>query len=355
MRITRTMIKLKFYVCSVTLCVLSACSTPLSQRDNAAFMPLIGGDAEIVASTSLTELRRLQLISTNLVSALVQVPDMKVGTATLQISNPTTAFGNTLVRALEDAGFGIQRVSADQGLNYVTYGKRLSETEVGEVTDYSIAVGEIEVRREYNLEEGKVFPSSLLLVTGTDRIVDIVLDDTIFAEQGGVGDTFISGIGGISVDSPTTDVNTVVVNDYDAVPLGKRTNQSNVLSEARQRIYSKESSQRAINLEPYHQLRRTVLIFEDKDSNVMGRGNKQVVTELSENFEQGDVISITACSDVDGSNPVSELRAVRVEEEFVSNDVEPGAVQIEPCVRSSYRHKSDDSPVAVSIVQYRKK
>ncbi len=349
------MLKLKMCVFGVVLSTLSACETPIVQRNNAVFMPLIGGEPEVVASTSLSELRRLQLISTNLVSALVQVPEMKVGTATLQVSNPTTAFGNTLVRALEDAGFGIQRVSADQGLNYVTYGKRLSETEAGPVTDYSVAVGEIEVRREYNIKDNKIFPSSLLLVTGTDRIVDIVLDDSIFSEQGGTGDTFISGVGGNTVNSPTTDVNTVVVNDYDAIPLGKRMDQSSVLSSARQRVYKKESAERPIDLQPYNQLRRTVLIFDDKSSNVMGRGNKLVVTELAANFQQGDVFSISACSDVDGNNPEAELRAVRVEEEFVSNNVEPSAVQIEPCVRASYRHNSDLSPVAVSVVQYRKK
>jgi len=146
----------------------------------------------------------------------------------------------------------------------------------------------------------------------------------------------------------------VVVNDYDAIPLAKRTDQSNILNEARQRVYKKESSERPINLAPYRQLRRTVLIFDDKNSNVMGRGNKLAVTELAANFQQGDVFSISACSDVDGKNPEAELRAVRVEEEFVSNEVEPGSVQIEPCARASYRHKSDDSPVAVSVVQYRK-
>jgi len=348
------MINLKIYVCILLLLVFSGCAAPLSQRDNAEFMPLIGGEPIIVASTSLTELRRLQLISTNLVSALVQVPEMKVGTATLQVSSPTTAFGNTLIRALEDAGFGIQRVSADQGLNYVTYGKRLSETEAGQVTDYSVAVGEIEVRREYNLKKSKVFPSSLLIVTGTDSIVDISLDDSIFAEQGGTGDTFISGVGGNTLDSPTTDVNTVVVNDYDAKPLGKRTDQSSVLSQARKRIYSKESAERPINLEPYRRVRRTVLIFEDQGSNVMGRGNKLAITELAANFQRGDIFSISACSDVDGRNQQAELRAVRVEEEFVSHNVEPGSVQIEPCVRASYRHPSDTSPIAVSVVQHRK-
>jgi len=349
------MIKVKNGILALAITTLCACETPLMQpRDNSEFMPLVGGEPEVVASTPLVELRKLQLISTNLVSALVQVPEMKVGTATLQVSNPTTAFGNTLIRALEDAGFGIQRVSADQGLNYVTYGKRLSETEAGQVTDYSIAVGEIEVRREYNFSSKKVFPSSLLLVTGTDRIVDIVLDDTIFTEQGGSGDTFISGVGGNSISSPTTDVNTVTVNDYDATPIAKRKNQSTVLSMARQRVYSKESAERPIDLGPYSQLRRTVLIFDDKSSTVMGRGNKLAVTELASNFQEGDVFAITACTDVDGKNAAAELRAVRVEEEFVSHNVSPGSVQIEPCVRASYRHKSDQSPVAVSVVQFRK-
>jgi len=343
--------------CKHAACVLVAlfvvgCETPV-QRDNSSFMPYVGGDVNVVASTPLSELRRLQLISTNLVSALVQIPEMKVGTATLQVSNPTTPFGNTLVRALEDAGFGIQRVTADQGLNYVTYGKRFSETEAGPVTDYSVAVGEIEVRREYNLDKKNVFPSSLLLVSGTDRIDDIVLDDSIFTEQGGSGDTFISGIGGNKLSSPATEVSTVTVNDYDATPLTKRTDHSRVLSMARQRIYSKESIERPISLEPYKQLRRTVLIFEDKNSTVMGRGNKIVVGELAENFEEGDLFSITACNDVDGVNEQSQIRAVRVEEEFVSHGVEPASVQIEPCVRTSYRHNSDNSPVAVSIVQYR--
>ena len=85
----------------------------------------------------------------------------------------------------------------------------------------------------------------------------------------------------------------------------------------------------------------------------MGRGNKRAVAQLADTFEEGDVFSITACTDADGRNDEAQFRAVRIEEEFVSHGVVPMAVQIEPCIRASYRHKSDDSPVAVSIVQYR--
>lgn len=332
---------------------LSACQTQRVERDDSLFMPRVSGNGAIVAQTPVAELRQLQLISTNLVSALVQIPEMKVGTATLQVSAPNTAFGNTLVRALEDAGFGIQRVSADQGLNYVTYGKRYTETEAGPVTDFGVAVGEIEVRREYVSSEKGVFPSSLLLVSGTPNIVDIELDDEIFTEQGGSGDSFISGVGSDSIDAPSTNVNTITVNDYDATPIAKRVSHGGVLSKARQRIYAKESADSAVNLDSYQQVRRTVLIFDDKDSFVMGRGNKQAVRLLVNDFAAGDIISITSCTDVDGSNAVSTDRGIRVEEEFVSHGIDASDVQVEPCIRASYRHSSDDSPVAVSVVQYR--
>ena len=333
---------------------LSACQSKPLVRDDSQFLPFYDGDSDVVAQTPLEELRALQLISTNLVSALVQIPEMRVGSTTLQVSKPRTAFGNTLVRALEEAGFGIQRVSADQGLNYVTYGKRFSETETGPVTDYSISVGEIEVRREYNLTDGSVFPSSVMLVSGSNSIVDIQLDDEIFTEQGGVGDSFISGVGSESIDGPSTDIRTVTVNDYDTTPLEKRTTQVGVLDRARQRVYQEDSKSKPVNLVGFDQLRRTVLIFNDQTSRVMGRGNKQAIRLMVREFRAGDVYSVTACTDVDGRNEQAQTRAIRVEEEFVSHGINASAVQIEPCIRASYRHSSDNSPVAVSVVQYRR-
>lgn len=348
---SRSLVNACVVVASLT--VLGACQSTRLERNDADYLPYIGGNPQIIAQTPLFELRQLQLISTNLVSALVQIPELQVGSATLQVSNPKSAFGNTLVRALEDAGFGIQQVSADQGLNYVTYGKRFSETESGPVIDYGIAIRGIEVRREYDTTGLGVFPKSVLLVNGTDSPLDIQLDDSIFIEQGGSGDTFISGVVSGRGENATSEVSTVQVNEYDATPIDKRTDQGTVLSRARQRIYREESLANAIDLDSLQQLRRTVLIFEDKSSNVMGRGNKQAIRLMAKEFESGDVFAISACNDVDGMNAEAQYRAVRVEEEFVSHGVDSLQVHIEPCVRASYRHASDDSPVAVTIVQYR--
>lgn len=334
--------------------LISACQSAVVRRDNALFLPRIGGDAQIVSKTSLAELRRLKLIATNLVSALVQVPEMQVSNTTIQVSKPASAFGNVVVRALEDAGFGILRVSADQGLNYVSYGKRISETESGLVTDYSIAIGDIEVRREYIVRNKHVYPSSLLIVEGSDQIVDIKLDDTLFAEQGGTGDSFISGVGTSNIDGPSTDIGTVTVNDYDQTPQDKRTSHIDLLQQAKQNYYAEGAESNRSNLDNYNSIRRTVLIFNNKDTRIMGKGNKKAIELLAQNYELGDLYKISSCVDVDGSDASATIRGIRVKEEFVIRKVDSEFVYIAPCTRASYRHSSDKSPVAVTVVQLRR-
>jgi len=277
---------------------LSACQTPRVERDDTLFLPRHGGDAEVIAQTPLAELQQLQLIS--------------------------------------------------------TYGKRLAETQAGIVNDYSIAVGDIEVRREYDLTENSVFPSSLLLIRGTSNISDIKLDDNIFIEQGGSGGTFISGVGGDSANAPSTDISTVTVNAYDVKPVAQRSSTKKLLSDARRRVFESASIENNVDLDAYTQMRRTVVFFNDQNSVVMGRGNKQAIGQLADEYQVGDIYSVVACTDVDGQNNAAQSRGIRVEEEFVSHGISAAAVQIEPCVRVSYRHSSDDSPEAVSVLQYRK-
>ena len=163
------------------LSYLSACAAPESLQvvSKEDLLPRIGGNAAAIDRISPTERNHLQLIATNLIAALVQIPEMRPATATLQVSPPQTAFGNALVRALEDAGFGLQRVSADQGQRYVSYSKRLAETESGVVTDYSLAVGKIKLSREYQVQDQAIYPSSLMNITGTNYLADIELADGI--------------------------------------------------------------------------------------------------------------------------------------------------------------------------------
>ncbi len=322
-------------------------------RDNTPYLPVVGANEAIVAAASTEELRQLQLIASNLVSALVQIPELQPAVVTLQVSRAETAFGNTLIRALENAGFGLQLVSADQGKNYVSYGKRFSETDSGPITDYDIAIGKLHVRREYITTDTGIFPSSLMAVSGTQQATDIVLNDAIFREQGGAGDTFISGVQTEDDLRVRPVISEVDVNEYDTTPEAKRTSQTAIFDEAKKRFFETESQRAPVDFSAYQRSRRAVLIFSNNKTMMMGPGNKQAVRLMVREYLPGDIFVVTACTDVDGENENARVRGIRVEQEFASHGVPVDAVALAECIRASYRHESDNSEVPVEVVHYR--
>jgi hypothetical protein len=335
--------------------LLSSCVSDDAAKgvDTGALLPRLSGNAAVLNEISSVERAHLQLIATNLVATLVQIPEMRPATATLQINRPQSAFGNAIIRALEDAGFGMQVVSADQGQNFVSYRKRLSETESGLVTDYALAVGRIRLSREYVVQANAVYPSSLMNISGTDYIADIALADNIFAEQGGSDTAFISGAQRTGAPNPDLAVDTIDVNDFDELPQDKRTRQDYVFAEARQRFFEMDAMRQAPDLDQYVKHRRTVLIFDDNSTQMMGGANKRAVRLMVREFRDEDIMVIKACLDADGSDDASMNRAIRVEEELAGFGVPSESAYIAPCSRASYRHASDDSPTPVELVHYR--
>ena len=318
-----------------------------------AVSPSFGADRAVLEATSAAERAQLQLVATNLISTLVQIPQTQPGAITLQINDPKTAFGNAVVRALEDAGYGLQRVSADQGQNYVSYSKRLSETESGLVTDYEISAGNISLRREYSVTGDLIFPTSLMTISGTDSIKDVELSDAIFAEQGGTNDAFISGVQLDGEPDPDLAIKTVDVRDYDEIPQDMRTPQKVVLTQAREQYFEKQAERQQPALDDFEKYRRTVLIFDNNETQMLGDSNKQAVRNLVRGFRDDDILLIRACLDADGRNTADMNRAIRVEEELLGYGVNPESSFIAPCARASYRHSSDNSAAPVELLQYR--
>ena len=355
-------IKLRSSVAAVFVCASFGLTACAGLGDDGGYgipaediTPRVDGNSELLNSISGVERAHLQLIATNMVSTLVQIPGMKSGTITLQINAPTTAYGNALVRALEDAGFGLQRVSADQGTHFVSYSKRLSETESGLVTDYELSVGDVSLRREYSEQGPFIYPSSLMNVSGAETITDIELSDSIFVEQGGINDAFISGVQLEGEPDPNLAVKTVDVRDFDELPLDKRTSQDEVFSKARALYFEKQANRKPPSLDAFSKHRRTVLIFEDNRTQVMGDANKQAVRLLVRAFSDDDILMIKACLDADGRDDAAMTRAIRVEQELLSFGVPSESTFIAPCARASYRHSSDDSPTPVELIHYRPK
>lgn len=342
---------------ALALLVMGGCVSddPIQGVSKEDLLPRIGGNEAAIENISATERNHLQLIATNLIATLVQIPELRPATATLQINSPQTAFGNAIVRALEDAGFGMQYVSADQGQRYVSYSKSLAETESGIVTDYALAVGKIKLSREYQVTGKAIYPSSLMNIAGTDYLADIELADGIFAEQGGSGTAFISGAQQSDNPDPDLKVTTVDVNSFDELPVGKRSRQDKVLAEARQRYFEAGTLREAPDLTQFDKYRRTVLIFSDNSTQLLGSVNKRAVRLMVREFSDDDVMVIKACQDADGSDQASLNRAIRVEEELAGFGVPTESAYIAPCARTSYRHSSDNSPTPVELIHYRPK
>ena len=116
------------------------------------------------------------LIARNLIHVLAQLPELHPMQTTLQVSTPSTPFGERVLARLEDAGYGIQEVTADQGEHYVRYRAERAETETGERTRYRIAVGEVALERDYRVVEGETVPGSAMSVRGAGSR-DVALDD----------------------------------------------------------------------------------------------------------------------------------------------------------------------------------
>lgn len=295
----------------------------------------------------------LRLVVTDLVTALIQVRELNPATTTLQISSPSNELGVELYKALDVAGYGLQTVDEDQGDNYVSYAVRTAETEAGIVNDYVIRVRDIELRREYNTTEAGIFPSSLLYTKGVRNESDIVLNEQIFAEQGG-GELFLSGIDpGREGITDLSGIKEVYTDESLRVKESRRIHQEDVFAAARALAFEADRSYEATNLSGLQAQKRLILLFADNVSLKLGAANKAAVDVLSKEYESGDVFEVSACDDMDGYNESAENRAVRIKEEFMGHGIPATAIMRAPCTRTSFRHASDDSPTPVSIVLYR--
>ena len=142
------------------------------------------------------------------------------------------------------------------------------------------------------------------------------------------------------------------VNEYDRTPLEQRTQRPTQLLSARRAAIARVVTDE--ELVDYKRLRRTVLVFDDPQTRIMGSGNKQAVRLLVREFQNDDIIQVAACSDADGQNDESVQRGIRVIEEFLSYDIPVKNVVKAPCRRTNFRHSTDDSPVAVEVVHLRR-
>lgn len=316
-------------------------------------MPRMGGDPTALEGVDAAELRRLGRIATDLVSALVQFPALRPTGATLHLNPPANAFGHALVRALEDAGYGLRTVDGDGGRHYVGYARRVSETETGEVLDFRLSVGPVTLTREYAVDGEAIFPTSLLRVGGVERVPDIELAAELFAGQGGPPRSFVSGTRGVGGTTGEPRVGTVEVSGDAALRPEAAAPGRAVLDDALARAALAADADGAPPPAAQDPLRREVLILDGDGTGVLGAANKSAVRATADDLAPGDVLVIRACHGFVDHDGTAARRALRIEEELVGLGVDPSTARIAPCAGATYPDRNGAASATVELLHHR--
>jgi len=284
------------------------------------------------------------LIARNLIHTLAQLPELHPMQTTLQISTPATPFGEHLLARLEDAGYGIQEVTADQGERYVRYRAERAETETGERTRYRIAVGEIALERDYRVVDGETLPGSTMSIRGAGSR-DVALDDEMFAEE--VPEVLSVArfdaeeepvIVDLTVDSAAS---TLAASTVAASFAPTRESGEGFDAVIRKNLFETQRSNYAPLFAEYEDIRQDTLIFPN-DSLVLGEANKAVIAEYVLGLDPAtDVLSVIGCSHgrsaIDNGNELLAIgRSNRVKEAFMFAGVSHDQVLEESCWADHY-------------------
>ena len=292
------------------------------------------------------------LIARNLVNTLSQLPELHPLQTTVQVSAPATPFGRHVLARLDEAGYGIQEVSADQGVHYVRYRAERAETETGERTRYRVAVGSVAVERDYRVVDGETVPGSVQSVHGAETKDDVRLNDDVFADP---PSTALSAVrfderGEPRVVDLTVPAASPVLGaagpaasgtaaDIDAfVPDASA---SDFRSLVRQNMYETQRSNYAPLFAAYEDIRQDTLIFPN-DSLLLGEDNKAVVADYVRGLDPAtDILSVVGCSHgrtaIDNGNELLAIgRANRVKEAFMFAGLAHDQVLEESCWADSY-------------------
>ena len=287
------------------------------------------------------------LIARNLVHTLAQLPELHPLQTTVQVSAPATPFGRRVVARLDEAGYGIQEVSADQGAHYVRYRAERAETETGERTRYRVAIGPVAVERDYRVVAGETLPGSPLSVQGTEPRENVRLNDDLFADEPSAA---LSAVRFDEGEEPAVVDLTVaaaarpaagVAPALDVAPSVPGELESEFGLIVRQNMYETQRSNYAPLFAAYEDIRQDTLIFPN-DSLVLGEDNKSIIADYVRGLDPAtDVLSVIGCSHgrtaIDNGNELLAIgRANRVKEAFMFAGLSHDQVLEESCWAGDY-------------------
>jgi len=277
----------------------------------------------------------IDLIATDMVSVMIQVRELNPLITTMQYSKPVNLLGERLIDKLRLAGYGMQEVSADQGVHYIGYQTRNVEGNRGSITDVLVRIAGIEIRREYDVSDGHVVPASLMYVAGTDSFDNIELNENLFLQQS----ESVRFESGIEIEMPDSSILASIPREVGAGSNTESTgDQQNAILEARKNLLRKSRAEILSSGAEYRGLVRALVRFRGGQL-TMGRTNKEVLKRVLADFDESkDAIFVSSCvADADEGDPEQATeRSARIKEELVLSGVAIDLIVENGCIESHY-------------------
>lgn len=269
------------------------------------------------------------VVARDLVYTLAQVPELHPLKSTLQVGEPLTPFGEEVLARLDEAGYGLQRVAADHGPNYVRYRSEHIESETGERTRYVVSVGAVSVERDYALDAEGTRPRSRLLVSGVPEQT-LSTDPALF-------DGIEGGLSTVAFDSDLEpEIRDVALGAASPSVSAAPRAQSAFGTAIKRNMYETLVSNYADVFTDFEDIEQSVLVFPN-DSLRLGESNKETIARyVSELDPATDVLSVIGCSHgttaIDNGNELLAIgRANRVKEAFLFAGIDHDQVLEESC------------------------
>jgi len=233
----------------------------------------------------------IELVARDLLYVMAQL--LEPNETTFQLGRPSTEFGLELERGFREIGYGLQRVNADQGPNFMNYTESTNVSNTGKNTfRFKVFIGDIGLERVYTqLDRVGLAPAGPMIVYGTRK--SVVLSDLLFPEQS-LDVVYRNGEDAVVDDSLITVFDAEVVS-----AIGELRNQSlpsyktfNAADREIQNLFTRGSSNFEALGRDYRIVRREVIAFPDDSLFLLTKGRTQITKILKFYRSETDLIRV---------------------------------------------------------------
>jgi len=273
----------------------------------------------------------LSIVAADLVSVLAQLPGFDAWSMTAQVSPASSEYGEALIDALRTAGYGVQRVSADQGRNYLEYRKVVSSNEVGDSTAFELKIRNVYVARDYEWRGSRWVPSSPVRIRGVEPTKVNVYNE-LYGQRGKTTE-FVSGVEFVDDAGAVIESRSAMAKVSGVQPnYGARYLELRVLIMSRASIFSRQRSTVDQDTRTYRPISNVVLTFPNADPNLLGDLNKQAIVAMVNQMDPDlDRFVIRGCSHGksliwDGNEITSLNRQQRVNQELLVAGIQSDSI-----------------------------